>query len=489
LNIKDGDTVSRLVLPHKIISASVQSATNIKDSLARSRQLISEVILLLDKGDLPPALFKIYDAINICPRGETKTYAIANSYYAIIQIKTGNRFRAVNTLNMCDSLIHSLNDKNLTAFHYNNLGLFQQKFYNQAAADRFFKQSLSISRSIGDEMSMAVSLNNLSKGKGDYELKSRYISQAIEINRRLERENPLAENYNLYADILFNLKDVKGALIHLDQARAIAERLELPEVLYQNYEIRSKINFYGGNYRQAYLDAMKLQEYQKSINDRINTGEIEQVVTRRLLNEKQYELDLQKKENDIRRLNITLIIIFSLLLITLLTSLYIWYVINSRRKVLRLETLRKMAEKEIEYANSELVNLSSYITSRNEILSNIQASLSKTQKLSEKDLYQEIRKINLYVRSLQTKNEDVDSVMNKIARINETFISKLSDKHPELTKNDKNIALLLRANLSTKQIATIMDCSPKSVNMARYRMRIHLGIASDTNLVSYLKSL
>jgi DNA-binding CsgD family transcriptional regulator len=109
--------------------------------------------------------------------------------------------------------------------------------------------------------------------------------------------------------------------------------------------------------------------------------------------------------------------------------------------------------------------------------------------MDEKEVYSELRKVNLYIRNLQTRNEDVESVMNKIRDINDSFIKRLSELHPDLTKNDKNIALLLRANLSTKQIASLLDCSPKSVNMARYRMRQHLNIDSDTNLVKYLKSI
>lgn len=489
LTVKEKDTISRQLLPHKIMSATVHRNTENMDSLSASQQLISEVIALIDKGDLAPALFKIYDAINICPPREKKTYAIANSYYAIIMVRSGNRFKAVNTLNMCDSLIYTLNDKNLTAFHYNNLGLFNQTFNNQEAADRFFKRSLSISRSIGDEHSVAVSLNNLSKGEGDYLAKAGYITEAININTRLKKELPLADNYNTYAGILYKLGKLNEAVRYLDLAAEIAERLELPEILYNNYEIRSKINYAKGNYAEAYRNAIKMQEYQQKINEQVNIREIEQVVTNRLLSQKQYEIDLQKKENAIRRLNVTLLIIISFLVISLLLSLYIWYFINSRRKLQRLESRQQMAEKEIEYANSELVNLSTYLNSRNEILSNIQGSLSKTQKMGEKEIYQEIRKINMYIKNLQTRNEDVDSVLKKIEKINQAFISKLTEKHPDLTKNDKNIALLLRANLSTKQISTIMDCSPKSVNMARYRMRIHLGIANDTNLVSYLKSL
>ena len=148
-----------------------------------------------------------------------------------------------------------------------------------------------------------------------------------------------------------------------------------------------------------------------------------------------------------------------------------------------------MAEQEAEHAQTELVNVATYLNTRNEILDNIQSALSKSCKLPEKDICSEIRKINIYIKSLQTKNDEVDSVLARITRINEGFIARLSEKHPELTKNDKNIALFLRARLSSKQIATLMDCSPKSVNMARYRMRTHLNLNSDTNLVSYLNSL
>ena len=489
LNIKPEDSVGRIVLPHKIITATVNTTREIKDSLKKTQQLISEVITLLDKGDLAPALIKIYDAINYCPRNEARTYAIANSYYAIIQIRTGNHSKAVNTLNMCDSITHYLRDRNLMAFHYNNLGLFTQKFYTQERADKFFQQSLAISRSIGDDLSIARSLSNLSKGNGDYQMKTEYIKEAVEINKRLGRELPLAENYNTYANIFINTGKVANAMEYLDMAREIAQRLNLWEVLYNNYELRSRIYSLRGQYMQAYQAALKLQEIQKKIAEQINIGEMEQMITNRLLRQKQYEMDLQKKEYDIRILNVSLLVSISLLVITILTSFYIWFYINNRRKMQKLESWQQMAEKEIEYANSELLNLSSYLSSRNEILNNIQTSLSKTQKMQEKDVYPELRKINLYIRNLQTRNEDVESVMRKITKINEDFIARLSEKHPDITKNDKNIALLLRANLSTKQIATLLDCSPKSINMARYRMRIHLNINNDINLVSYLKSL
>jgi DNA-binding CsgD family transcriptional regulator len=135
------------------------------------------------------------------------------------------------------------------------------------------------------------------------------------------------------------------------------------------------------------------------------------------------------------------------------------------------------------------VNIATYLNSRNEILRNIQLGLSKAYKLQENEIAQEVRKINLYVKNLLTSNDDVEGIIKKTEKINEEFVSKLTTLHPEITKNEKNIALMLRAGLSTKQIATLLDCNPKSVNMARYRMRTHLGMESDQNLTDYLKSL
>ncbi len=109
--------------------------------------------------------------------------------------------------------------------------------------------------------------------------------------------------------------------------------------------------------------------------------------------------------------------------------------------------------------------------------------------MPEKEIQSEARRLNLYVKNLQVRNNEVDSIMSKMTDINNEFLQRLGKLHPDLTKNDKNIALLLRANLTTKQIAILMDCSPKSVNMARYRMRLHLNLENDQNLVNYLREL
>lgn len=489
IKIPKKDSTGRIVLPHKILPASVSTVKTPKDSLSITKRLISHTIKHLENGQSAQALYTIHEALSNCPKEEIRTKAIAIAYYAMIQIKTGCHTKSVNSLNTCDSLFRNLGDIYLLAFHYNNLGLFYQKFHSQEKADKYFLRALAFGRAIEDNSHItATALNNLAIGDGDSKLKISYLNEAIAINQKEGRKLSLAENYNNLAYQYIVLGKYKIGHTYLDSALTIGKSLNAQEILFNNYDLRSIIYAKEGNYRLAYEETKKRQQAQKIISDGQNISDIEEMISNRILSRKEYEINLQKKENDIKRLNLTLVILISAFIITILVFLYIYFFISNRRRMQNLELKQASAERDVKYTQAELLNLATYINSRNDILCNIQESLSKAQKMEAKDVYSELRRMNLYIRNLQTKNEDVESVMSRIGKINKDFIDRLTSAHPDLTKNDKNVALLLRAGLSTKQISTLMDCSPKSVNMARYRMRQHLNIDSDTNLTSYLKS-
>jgi len=485
-NIRKG-----MVLPHRL-QPSATSVTEIKsydDSLNRSKSSISRTIVNLNEGNLAMALFNIHDAITFCPEKEIRTHAIALSYYGVIQAKIGNHTKAVNSLNRCDSIFNSIGDLNLIAFHNKNLGIFAKKYANANIADTYFNKSLALSRVTGDVAVIAETLNYLSQGNSTYSQKIAYLKEAIEINLKRGDKQSTAGNYINMANVLSSSGNYGEARKYLNLSYEIVKNCKSGELLLNHYDVLSRLYALQGNYKGAFETRKLMDEIKTEYDNKNLIGDIEDVIQNRIISKKNYELNLQRKELDIKRLNLSLTIAISLFVITLLSSLYIYYIINSRRKLLFLKSKQALIQKEKEYIDNELVNVATYVNSRNEMLDNIQSSLTKAYKLPEKEIASEIRKINMHIRNLQTKSEDVESVMNKIEMINKSFVLKLSELHPDLTRNDKKIALLLRANLSTKQIATLMDCSPKSVNMARYRMRSHLNLTSDTNLVSYLKSL
>lgn len=489
IKIKATDTVVKSMLPHKLQPASEGRPVNYADSLNKAKKSIAKTIVSINEGNMGMALFNIYEALNFTPRKELRTYALANSYYSIIQIKLGNHAKAVNSINKSDSIFRQIGDINLLAFHYNNMGLFNQRFNNQNAAKKFFMKSLEISRNFKDHSNIAFTLNLLSKNDGDPIINKEYLDEAILINKMLRDSVPLAENYNNLARIYFKLNNFSQSKYYLDLSNQIAKKKRAAEIISDNYALYSKLYAAQNRHKEAYDALLNAASAKESLQGSFNAVDIEQIIENREIAKKNFELSLKDNKLRIKQLTLSLTILGSFLILLVVVSFYLYFYLNSRRRLLSLENRQKLMEKEKQFAEYELVNIATYLNSRNEILKNIQQDLSRIYKLPDSQVSYEVRKVNTYIRSLLTKNDEVEDIIQRTEKINKDFLEKLVSLHPEITKNEKNIALMLRAGLSTKQIATLLDCNIKSVNMARYRMRIHLNLENDQNLVTYLKSL
>ncbi len=66
------------------------------------------------------------------------------------------------------------------------------------------------------------------------------------------------------------------------------------------------------------------------------------------------------------------------------------------------------------------------------------------------------------------------------------FLKKLSSDSRKLTPQETKLAAYLRMNMSSKEIANLMNVSVRGVELARYRLRKKLQLERDQNLVDYL---
>jgi two-component system, sensor histidine kinase LadS len=74
----------------------------------------------------------------------------------------------------------------------------------------------------------------------------------------------------------------------------------------------------------------------------------------------------------------------------------------------------------------------------------------------------------------------------KFKLLNPNFISNLFDKHPDLTKSEIRLLILIRIGYSQKEIAEILNIAPDSVKKSRSRVRKKLNLGEDDALNSYL---
>ncbi|MBQ7709682.1 MAG: hypothetical protein IJT74_07170 [Bacteroidales bacterium] len=142
----------------------------------------------------------------------------------------------------------------------------------------------------------------------------------------------------------------------------------------------------------------------------------------------------------------------------------------------RKEQERRRLKDDLKAKSKELANISFNNAKRNRQLNEIKAMLSDRKTVALIDGY-------LADESDWEKSEEYFNV------IYDGLLEKLKALYPGISKTDMKICVYTKLNLSTKEIADIMNISARSVEMARYRLRKRLGLPPGKDISDMLKEL
>jgi FixJ family two-component response regulator len=74
-------------------------------------------------------------------------------------------------------------------------------------------------------------------------------------------------------------------------------------------------------------------------------------------------------------------------------------------------------------------------------------------------------------------------------QIHSEFVTRLLARHPDLSAKDIRLSIYLRMNLSSKEIAPLMNISFRGVELHRYRLRRKLELAQEVGLSKYMTDI
>ena len=123
------------------------------------------------------------------------------------------------------------------------------------------------------------------------------------------------------------------------------------------------------------------------------------------------------------------------------------------------------------------------LVKRNELLNNIKDQLTKSSSID--DVKTVIRQINTSLNS----TSDWKLFEEAFNNVDKDFMKKIKSLHPEITPNDLRLCAYLRLNLSSKEIAPLLNISHKSVEVKRYRLRKKMGLGHNQSLSNYIIEL
>lgn len=70
--------------------------------------------------------------------------------------------------------------------------------------------------------------------------------------------------------------------------------------------------------------------------------------------------------------------------------------------------------------------------------------------------------------------------------VDDMFLAKIKEQHPNLNSNDLKFCIHLRLNLTNKEISSLYNISIKSVEIKRYRLRKKMQLTREVNLQDYI---
>ncbi len=150
--------------------------------------------------------------------------------------------------------------------------------------------------------------------------------------------------------------------------------------------------------------------------------------------------------------------------------------------------LQDNLSKELKFRQGEMVTMAMSIIRKNEFLNNLKGEVVKIRsKVVDQETRLGLNKLSLMITQDLSIDRDREKFQMNISTQHSNFIQKLTESFPTMTENEKRLASLLRLNLSSKEIASILNISPKSVEMNRYRLRKKLKVNPKVNLNDFIR--
>jgi len=145
---------------------------------------------------------------------------------------------------------------------------------------------------------------------------------------------------------------------------------------------------------------------------------------------------------------------------------------------------------EIDFKNTELASSAMHLVQKGELLAKMKATLTQLMKVLDNDkAITELKRMIKVLSEDDKKDKDWENFAQHFDKVNSDFVGRLKEKHATISPNELKLCAYLRMNLSTKEIAQLMNISIRGVEISRYRLRKKLGIATEVSLFDYFIGL
>jgi len=431
---------------------------------------------------------------------------LASNYQALDKSE-----KALKNLYRAGEIYKRHNDQFFLAQALNNIGFIHNNLGEKDSARLYYEQGIEQSLLSNNQTMLNLgymNMGNIYKAQNDVKKAFEYFYKSLELAKKLNDKVTLSDTYNNLGILFAQQNNHNKALSYYDTAQLVAHEVGSKDNLQSIYENLSELHESIENYPKA-LEYYKMHTvYRDSMFNEDKTHKIEEMEARYEKEKKEKEIAIQKTEIELlsKDLKIQSIKRDGLLIgfiCSIVAGIYIFFslrqkmnrnkLLREQEKTLEQEKLhvaqleRDQYEKELSFKKNELTTHALHMIQKNELLDTLKSNINELEKNQQNvNGYGKLRRI--INGSVQIEKEWVN-FNRHFEQVHHGFYSKLKNEHQSLTGNDLRLSAMLRMNLSSKEVASIMNVSPESVKKARYRLRKKLQLENEADLHTYMMNV
>ena len=391
----------------------------------------------------------------------------------------------------------------------------------------YVRKAMRLYSEIGDETSVFqlkdLLASNFIAQKDSLDVAKALLMECAIFYKSRNHKNDLAGIYEALGTMAVNEEDFKTAEEWYTKALVLAEangEKRFPGILYRRL---AYVNREVGNYDKALsygnrslANAQELKLSKKEINDHLelsaiysamgnNAKALESFKTYHEMNDsilsnervlamteletkyetekKEQEIVILEERQKISKLRQSLLALALLGLLIFLISLWSYY----RQKVKRDRILKEKLDQEIafktkdlDFKKQELTAFALQLSQKNELLENLKEDIKHINK--QPDDGKSLQSLINTIQINQNDDESWTTFKMRFEQVHVGFNKRIKEEFESITANDLRIISLIKMNLSSKEIANILNISADGIKKARYRLRKKLNLLPEDSL-------
>ncbi|MCA0132796.1 tetratricopeptide repeat protein [Winogradskyella alexanderae] len=481
----------------EINSKNLEFNKKLKDSFAVALSYDLESSIYINREQYQLALKSVLNSLEMVEALNKRIrIADAQNKLAVIENSLENFDSSIEYSEQALEIYKEYEDIEYQSQIYNILGISYKFKKDYTKAKAYFNKSINISEPNGYLSILIVSKSHLIDiymESQDYPNAKKLIDECLEIadsigydaittysNLRLAKYYNKMGNYNKSQKLLDQLL-TEGNLELEGRANAYLTKSETFKL--QNNYLDALHNY---ELHKKYQDSVLKRKSEKQINELRIIHKTEQKEAELVLQEEEIKTLNAQAEND----KLTKLLYGGGAVAGILTSGLLLFGFRQRIKKNKIEREKQeeIYKHEIAFKKKELASQTLHLVQKNTFIQELKENLEKIKKSPE--LFKiEFRRLVMLLKKESAEDKDWEVFKSYFSEVHNNFDQKIKSFSSDITEKEIRLASFLRMNLTTKEIASMLNVLPDSVLKSKYRLKKKLNLEKDLDLTQFLNSL